>query len=328
VRRRRASRTRVGPTAFGLKAAAFYAVITATFFAIPYNNLFFLLLAFLSVAGALGCWWGWRNVAGASGEVAAVPPMPAGTPLVVRARLRPRRAATQWSCTIAVGGDWLALPPCSLVRGSTAVEGSIGVLPRGRHPVAGACIESTYPYGLLRFRRAIEAPREIVVYPAPASAGECSAQLAGAGHGARFAEDHSPSGLRDFRAGDEPRLVHWKASARRGELVVREHDRDARAACEVVLDRRCEPAALEAALSVVAALALRAAAKKEPLTLRTQGAAGTYGPGQRPLDALWELLAELQPLEPAGPAPAAGSAAALRLPAARARPLALQEPGP
>ena len=32
-------------------------------------------------------------------------------------------------------------------------------------------------------------------------------------------------GLREFRAGDDPRTIHWRASARRGEYVVKEYER-------------------------------------------------------------------------------------------------------
>ena len=33
-------------------------------------------------------------------------------------------------------------------------------------------------------------------------------------------------GVRDYRIGDDPRRIHWPATARRGALVVREHERD------------------------------------------------------------------------------------------------------
>lgn len=33
-------------------------------------------------------------------------------------------------------------------------------------------------------------------------------------------------GVRDYRVGDDPRRIHWPATARRGSLVMREHERD------------------------------------------------------------------------------------------------------
>ena len=42
------------PTRFGIKSVVFYLVMLGAFFAAPYSNLFFLLLAFLTLAGAFG----------------------------------------------------------------------------------------------------------------------------------------------------------------------------------------------------------------------------------------------------------------------------------
>ncbi|MFP5487558.1 MAG: DUF58 domain-containing protein, partial [Acidimicrobiia bacterium] len=43
--------------------------------------------------------------------------------------------------------------------------------------------------------------------------------------------------LRDYVAGDEPRSIHWKASARSEELKVRQHEAQGVRRCIVVLDR-------------------------------------------------------------------------------------------
>jgi uncharacterized protein (DUF58 family) len=43
--------------------------------------------------------------------------------------------------------------------------------------------------------------------------------------------------LRDYIDGDEPRSIHWKASARSEELKVREHTADGVRRCIIVLDR-------------------------------------------------------------------------------------------
>jgi uncharacterized protein (DUF58 family) len=129
-----------------------------------------------------------------------------------------------------------------------------------------------------------------------------------------------PSGLREFRDGDELRAVHWRATARRGALVVKEWEGDAARGLEVVLDRRCAAAELEDALSLISALALVARDDKESLTVHTQGTSSTHGGDHAPWDALFRLLATVQAVPDGGPAPPAASPAVLRLPlAGRAR---------
>src|SRR5688572_23358647 len=68
------------PTALGWKALAFFALLSIAYFAAPYQNLFFLLLAFMGSLGGLNALWTWRNVAGVSAEFAPVDAVAAGTP--------------------------------------------------------------------------------------------------------------------------------------------------------------------------------------------------------------------------------------------------------
>lgn len=127
---------------------------------------------------------------------------------------------------------------------------------------------------------------------------------------ARRADPGPPSqpdqvaGLREYRAGDDARRVHWRGSARRGALVVHDLDADARPAPEVVLDRRCASAVLEARLSAIVSLALRARQEQAALTLNTQGLVRTFACDRADLDALLRVLAGLEPLPLDAAAPA------------------------
>ena len=69
--------------------------------------------------------------------------------------------------------------------------------------------------------------------------------------------------------GDSLRAVHWRATARRGRLVVREWEAAGGQGLEVVLDRRCAPAELEEALEALSALVHVARARKGSLRVRT-----------------------------------------------------------
>jgi len=100
---------------------------------------------------------------------------------------------------------------------------------RGLVLLRGVHIESRFPFGL--FRYTVDLPRsdELVVLP---SLGRLRQSMAGQRRvgqvgtprpaGTHGGEDEF-YGLRDYREGDSLRHVHWRRSARTGELLVREH---------------------------------------------------------------------------------------------------------
>lgn len=113
---------------------------------------------------------------------------------------------------------------------------------RGELWFRGFRVSTRFPFGL--FVKSLEIPRDAtaVVYPRLAAQrpprrlpGDPRAIREAEGRGARNAE---VTGLRDFASGDSPRRVHWRASARRGVLLVREEAGSAGAEAEVRLRTR------------------------------------------------------------------------------------------
>lgn len=119
-----------------------------------------------------------------------------------------------------------------------------------------------FPYGIFRFRRAIDTKRSLVVFPRvrpvdvswlarDRTAGERQALRRGAGE--EFYR------LRPYFPGDHVHLVHWRTSAKQGELMVRElgDDRDTRYCLTFVpsLPDRSDPSEFEVLVSAVASLA-------------------------------------------------------------------------
>ena len=98
---------------------------------------------------------------------------------------------------------------------------------RGIYTFGPVLVESSAPFGLFRYGRELETPLEVTVLP------QVLPMPSLLSLGLREAEPLSMSrsrapgefrGVRDFQSGDPDRNIHWRASARRGRLVVKEFD--------------------------------------------------------------------------------------------------------
>lgn len=98
---------------------------------------------------------------------------------------------------------------------------------RGVYEFPGLQLRTRFPFSLFLKTRKIASPTSLVAYPNPADPVTWSDQLWGAlgdiPAGERGEGDDFFS-LREYRPGEDKRLIHWKASAKRGDLVIREHE--------------------------------------------------------------------------------------------------------
>jgi uncharacterized protein (DUF58 family) len=309
---------RIRPTELGLKGVLLLCALDLAFLATSYSNLFFLLLVFCVVLGALGLLWTFGNVRGITAQWVQAPAAAAGSPRDVRLSLSSRRRAA-FDLAVALppaagGGELLRVP---LLRGSTQATATLAGQPRGIQPVRTLQVTSRYPFGLFVVTRRLPVDGELVTHPRPLSPAEAAAGTAdGEGDLAALAGHRSSTlaGLRPFQRGDSTADVHWKATARRGSPVVKERELDAGETVEIVLDRRCSAEALESALSLATTWLLEAVASERPVHLRSQGYDGCLGGSHRSPAPLLRWLAGAQPLPSDGPAPPAGSADAVHLP--------------
>lgn len=119
---------------------------------------------------------------------------------------------------------------------SAEFTGLIDYRTRGRHKLPAVEAVSGYPFGLIKFRRPLDPGGEVVVLPAigavdlPELRRWLLRQTAVTDSSRRILRRAAPAdgdvrGIRPYRAGDSPRDVHWKTSARRDQLLVREYDR-------------------------------------------------------------------------------------------------------
>jgi uncharacterized protein (DUF58 family) len=307
-------------TSFGAKSLAFYVALVGAFFASPYSNLFFLLLGFLTLVGVAGLAWTRSNMHGVHAFIEDATPMAARSAGVLgaRASIRGRRQAFQVHVSVQLErGEWLTTQVDSLTASDHPAL-DVPPLPRGIYPVRRSSVSSTYPFGVLRVQRRIDGPTELVVYPEPT---ELVSARTGAGALAELLSDQvagegdlQPSGLRDHRDGDELRSVHWRATARRGKLVVCEWEGGAGQGLEVLIDRRCEPEELEQAFSFVSALIVLARANKEVLAIYSQDLIATFGEGHRSWNEALRFLAAADILPASASAPPSVSPSVKRLP--------------
>ncbi|MFI5492030.1 DUF58 domain-containing protein [Actinoplanes sp. NPDC051859] len=114
---------------------------------------------------------------------------------------------------------------------------------RGRYPIGPLVIRLTDPFGLCELSRSFPSVDkltvipEVVALPAVRLAGE----YAGSGESrARSVAVHGEddAATREYRRGDDLRRVHWRSTARTGELMVRREEQPWEARATVVLDTR------------------------------------------------------------------------------------------
>lgn len=128
-----------------------------------------------------------------------------------------------------------------VAAGQTELAGYIHEAPRrGLIELGTMRVLTRYPFGLIEKGYTIFEPDEAIVYPKlldqvgtppvqPVPGDAAPIHRTGRGH--EFA-----GSVRFYREGDEARDIHWKRTASRGELVVREHEQDTSALVTLHLD--------------------------------------------------------------------------------------------
>jgi uncharacterized protein (DUF58 family) len=192
---------------------------------------------------------------------------------------------------------------------------------RGRHRFTGFRISTRFPFGFIRKSRDVEAPIELLVYPALVPVPETIIRAGLAEQGRRQSPSRSRAGdfhgLREYRTGDDPRDIHWRTSARRGRPFVRESEEETGMTVVVLLESAgpdVDAAAFEAAVSMAASVAL--ALMKKGLHVGLSTADGWLPPAGGPAQTAQILkclaLVDARPRE-APPRPAATDATVVRV---------------
>ncbi len=161
----------------------------------------------------------------------------------------------------------------------------IKALHRGAYRIGPATIESGDPFGIFRRTMTSRDRTEILVYPriyGPEEIGIPFRQTMGtvSTRRALFEDPILLAGSREYRPGDPLRHVHWKATARTGDLQVRISDPSTTAQLQIILNlntyqhvwQGVDLDRVEAVISVAGSLALWALDHDFAVGLRSNGA--------------------------------------------------------
>ncbi len=181
---------------------------------------------------------------------------------------------------------------------------------RGLYRFQSLRVMTRYPFGLIEKGHSVFAPDEIIVYPKllGSMAPPLMEQVSGdaipmhrTGTGTEFA-----GSVRGYRDGDVARDIHWRRTAARGKLVVKEREQDARALVTLFVDNAFDTMAdadvwnerFEEAISEAATLAAAYLSRGVSVQVNTRSSSSTIVPGGAPPDPIWRYLALLEPVHP------------------------------
>ena len=136
----------------------------------------------------------------------------------------------------------------------TAGSSAVGSLPttfahRGIYHHRAVWLRSRFPLGFVERSTRLDLGREVLAYPSVESSPEVEHIVGGLGSwlkGLAPGDSHDLYRIRPALAGESARLLDWKASARTGELMVREFSREDQRRLNIVFDRAL-PASSDAA---------------------------------------------------------------------------------
>jgi uncharacterized protein (DUF58 family) len=197
--------------------------------------------------------------------------------------------------------------PALAPSGETEITLEITPLRRGHVRFSGLTIARPDPLGLIHALKTIRLPQSLLVLPRryPTAeihlGGQRKYQPGGVALASSVGDSEEFVALRDYRAGDPMRRIHWRSWARVGRPVVREYQDEFFVRHALVLDTFAEPGShllFEDAVSAAASIAVSVETQESLLDLMFVGPEAycfTAGRGIGQTDQLLEVLACIGP---------------------------------
>lgn len=170
---------------------------------------------------------------------------------------------------------------------------------RGIYRLHQFTLSTTFPFGLFVKERDVVFPGSVLVWPrsdrrvrVPRRPGQ-RARLLGAEQVSASAGGRGDfRSLRPYRAGDDPRDVHWRSTARYSEPVMREYERESGETLWLALELGAhDENAGEELIEIAASLAAQAVARGERVALVTNDVVIDPGAGGAQLERIFDALA-------------------------------------
>lgn len=270
------------------------------------HQLFTLLASLLVVANVANLFWRPKLAAAWRPPRHATAGAPFFAALTVENRGHaPLRGVEASAASPGARADDTPLP--DLPPGAAATV-SVRLVPerRGRLRLGSPVFLRADPLGLRRARRTAGDPASVLVlpprYPVDALSlpGRRRHQPGGVTLSSSVGESQEFVSLRDYRAGDPLRKIHWRSWAKAGRPIVKESQEEHFVRHALALDTSGVPgAAFEEAVSIAASFAAGTAAPDSLLDLLfvgTQAYCFTSGRGLGSSDGLLEVLAGVEPM--------------------------------
>jgi uncharacterized protein (DUF58 family) len=185
---------------------------------------------------------------------------------------------------------------------------------RGKYQLRDLDLGTRSPFGLVEHRVTIAHDDEMLVYPKIGHLTRRWFLMQRQATENRQGQRHDSSaqqveyhGLRGYRAGDSPRWIHWRTSARRGELMVKEFEHQNEQDLAILIDPWLprskagaeQREAIEQAISFAATLCVETARHQgRRIVLGWTGAAPGMRQGPSSVKLLHELLEQLAMMMP------------------------------
>jgi uncharacterized protein (DUF58 family) len=303
----------------------YFVIAVLLLFAGIYQQVNLILLVFTLSAGPfLASIFGGRNMLRRLSVVRRAPSYVfSGDPLVVDYTIENGR---RWHASLALFVEDTLAPVDRSVSGPSVVTPRVffarvaggdrarvrwqsGSPKRGTYAFRDLDIGTRSPFGLVEHRTTVALEHQVVVYPRIGRLTRRWFQMQRQATENRRGQRHDRSaqqveyhGLRDYRSGDSPRWVHWRTTARRGELMVKEFEQQNEQDLAVLIDpwmprTRTAPEqreAVELAISFAATLCVETCRYHgRRLVLGWTGATPGVRQGPASVKLLHELLEQL-----------------------------------
>lgn len=271
------------------------------------NNALYMVLALMFSVLILSGLVSRENVRGLEaaleppGETFANRPFTVGFTLRSRAIVFPR-----WFLlfTLSRSAQPLLIPYLPR-RGKSVGQLEMMVATRGFHRFPFVHVSSLFPFGFFRKGVRYRVDFEVLVFPELFAAGGSrprQTEHAGDDASRRAGSGHDLHALRRFRRGDDPRSIHWKQTARTGELIYTERAIERSRRLSILFDNAvgelkdpAERSRFERLVSEAATIAVDHLARGYEIELVTRDRTLSFAGGPRQRLAVLEALALVEP---------------------------------